>query len=40
MNYNLMPLKYFIDIVQTGGFISAAKKIMSLKLQLVLQLES
>lgn len=26
MNYNLMPLKYFIDIVQTGGFISAAKR--------------
>ncbi|MCH5462634.1 LysR family transcriptional regulator [Lactobacillus sp. LC28-10] len=26
MNYNLMPVKYFIDVVQTGGFISAAKR--------------
>ncbi|CAM3065362.1 LysR family transcriptional regulator [Lactiplantibacillus plajomi] len=26
MNYNLMPVKYFIDVVQTRGFISAAKK--------------
>lgn len=26
MNYNLMPLKYFIDVVQTRGFISAAKR--------------
>ncbi|MDN6967531.1 LysR family transcriptional regulator [Oenococcus sp. UCMA 17063] len=26
MNYNLMPLKYFIDVVQTGGFISAAQR--------------
>lgn len=26
MNYNLMPLKYFVDIVQTHGFISAAKR--------------
>lgn len=26
MNYNLMPVKYFVDVVQTRGFISAAKK--------------
>lgn len=26
MNYNLMPVKYFIDVVQTRGFISAAKR--------------
>lgn len=26
MNYNLMPMKYFVDVVQTGGFISAAKR--------------
>lgn len=26
MNYNLMPLKYFVDVVQTHGFISAAKR--------------
>lgn len=26
MNYNLMPVKYFIDVVQTHGFISAAKR--------------
>lgn len=26
MNYNLMPLKYFIDVVQTHGFSSAAKR--------------
>lgn len=26
MNYNLMPVKYFIDVVQTNGFISAAKR--------------
>ena len=26
MKYNLMPLKYFVDVVQTRGFISAAKR--------------
>ncbi len=26
MNYNLTPIKYFVDIVETGGFSSAAKK--------------
>lgn len=26
MSYNLMPVKYFIDVVQTHGFISAAKR--------------
>lgn len=26
MNYNLMPLKYFVDVVQTCGFNSAAKR--------------
>ncbi|MBP2057174.1 DNA-binding transcriptional LysR family regulator [Lactobacillus colini] len=26
MKYNLMPLKYFIDVVETHGFISAAKR--------------
>ena len=26
MNYNLMPVKYFVDVVQTNGFISAAKR--------------
>ncbi|MDF7668991.1 LysR family transcriptional regulator [Lactobacillus sp. ESL0703] len=26
MNYNLMPVKYFVDVVQTHGFISAAKR--------------
>lgn len=36
MNYNLMPVKYFIDVVQTRGFISAAKRIMYQKQQSVL----
>lgn len=26
MNYNLMPVKYFVDVVQTRGFSSAAKR--------------
>lgn len=26
MNYNIMPLKYFVDVAQTHGFISAAKR--------------
>ncbi|MFC6180570.1 LysR family transcriptional regulator [Lactiplantibacillus daowaiensis] len=26
MNYNLMPVKYFVDVVQTHGFGSAAKR--------------
>lgn len=26
MNYNLMPVKYFVDVVQTHGFISAARR--------------
>lgn len=26
MNYNLMPFKYFVDVVQTQGFNSAAKR--------------
>ena len=26
MKYNLMPLKYFVDIVQTKGFMSAARR--------------
>lgn len=26
MKYNLMPIKYFVDVVQTQGFISAAKR--------------
>src|SRR5699024_5109228 len=26
MNYNILPFKYFVDVVETQGFTSAAKR--------------